>query len=99
MLAKGLEKMGYNAATLHGGKGQEQRDTALAGSNNLIHFRKINNLVLYSLNSWFDFSKIHDLIFSKIRDLVFLKIYDLKLLQNSWINILKNSLFDWWESL
>ena len=23
--------MGYNAATLHGGKGQEQRDTALAG--------------------------------------------------------------------
>ena len=31
MLAKGLEKMGYNAATLHGGKGQEQRDTALAG--------------------------------------------------------------------
>merc|ERR1712045_434462 len=31
VLAKGLEKMGYNAATLHGGKGQEQRDTALAG--------------------------------------------------------------------
>ena len=23
--------MGYNAATLHGGKGQEQRDTALSG--------------------------------------------------------------------
>jgi len=31
VLAKGLEKMGYNAATLHGGKGQEQRDTALSG--------------------------------------------------------------------
>ena len=30
-MAKGLEKMGYNAATLHGGKGQEQRDTALSG--------------------------------------------------------------------
>ncbi len=31
VLAKGLEKMGYNAATLHGGKGQEQRDHALSG--------------------------------------------------------------------
>jgi len=31
VLAKGLEKMGYNAATLHGGKGQEQRETALNG--------------------------------------------------------------------
>ena len=27
----GLEKMGYNAATLHGGKGQEQREAALNG--------------------------------------------------------------------
>ena len=27
----GLEKMGYNAATLHGGKGQEQREHALSG--------------------------------------------------------------------
>jgi len=31
VLAKSLEKMGYNAATLHGGKGQEQREHALAG--------------------------------------------------------------------
>jgi len=31
VLAKGLEKMGYNAATLHGGKGQEQREQALSG--------------------------------------------------------------------
>jgi len=31
VLARGLEKMGYNAATLHGGKGQEQREHALAG--------------------------------------------------------------------
>ena len=31
VLAKGLEKMGFNAATLHGGKGQEQRDIALSG--------------------------------------------------------------------
>jgi len=31
LLAKGLEKMGYNAATLHGGKGQEQRNHALTG--------------------------------------------------------------------
>jgi len=31
VLAKGLEKMGYNAATLHGGKGQEQREFALSG--------------------------------------------------------------------
>jgi len=31
VLAKGLEKMGYNAATLHGGKGQEQREHALTG--------------------------------------------------------------------
>jgi ATP-dependent RNA helicase DDX23/PRP28 len=31
VLARGLEKMGYNAATLHGGKGQEQRELALAG--------------------------------------------------------------------
>lgn len=30
VLAKGLEKMGYNACTLHGGKGQEQREYALA---------------------------------------------------------------------
>merc|ERR1712179_331225 len=30
VLAKGLEKMGYNACTLHGGKGQEQREHALA---------------------------------------------------------------------
>jgi ATP-dependent RNA helicase DDX23/PRP28 len=29
-LAKGLEKLGYSAATLHGGKGQEQREFALA---------------------------------------------------------------------
>ena len=28
---QGLEKMGYNAATLHGGKGQEQREFALSG--------------------------------------------------------------------
>jgi ATP-dependent RNA helicase DDX23/PRP28 len=31
VLAKGLEKMGYNATTLHGGKGQEQRELALSG--------------------------------------------------------------------
>ena len=31
VLAKSLEKMGYNAATLHGGKGQEQREIALGG--------------------------------------------------------------------
>lgn len=31
VLARGLEKMGYNAATLHGGKGQEQREIALSG--------------------------------------------------------------------
>ncbi|CAG9864583.1 unnamed protein product [Phyllotreta striolata] len=30
VLAKGLEKLGYNACTLHGGKGQEQREYALA---------------------------------------------------------------------
>ncbi|GIY06648.1 probable ATP-dependent RNA helicase DDX23 [Caerostris extrusa] len=30
VLAKGLEKMGFNACTLHGGKGQEQREYALA---------------------------------------------------------------------
>lgn len=30
VLAKGLEKLGYNACTLHGGKGQEQREFALA---------------------------------------------------------------------
>lgn len=30
VLAKGLEKMSYNACTLHGGKGQEQREYALA---------------------------------------------------------------------
>lgn len=30
VLAKSLEKMGYNATTLHGGKGQEQREYALA---------------------------------------------------------------------
>jgi ATP-dependent RNA helicase DDX23/PRP28 len=31
ILAKSLEKMGHNAATLHGGKGQEQREHALSG--------------------------------------------------------------------
>ncbi|XP_056648050.1 probable ATP-dependent RNA helicase DDX23 [Diorhabda sublineata] len=30
VLAKGLEKLNYNACTLHGGKGQEQREYALA---------------------------------------------------------------------
>lgn len=30
VLAKGLEKLGYSACTLHGGKGQEQREYALA---------------------------------------------------------------------
>ncbi|XP_041372275.1 probable ATP-dependent RNA helicase DDX23 [Gigantopelta aegis] len=30
ILAKSLEKMGFNATTLHGGKGQEQREFALA---------------------------------------------------------------------
>ncbi|XP_076048541.1 putative ATP-dependent RNA helicase DDX23 isoform X2 [Oratosquilla oratoria] len=30
VLAKGLEKLGHNATTLHGGKGQEQREHALA---------------------------------------------------------------------
>ncbi|XP_060516505.1 probable ATP-dependent RNA helicase DDX23 [Cylas formicarius] len=30
VLAKGLEKLSYNACTLHGGKGQEQREYALA---------------------------------------------------------------------
>ncbi|ROT67102.1 putative ATP-dependent RNA helicase DDX23, partial [Penaeus vannamei] len=30
VLARGLEKLGYNATTLHGGKGQEQREHALA---------------------------------------------------------------------
>ncbi|KAF4533343.1 hypothetical protein B566_EDAN002740 [Ephemera danica] len=30
VLAKGLEKLGFNACTLHGGKGQEQREYALA---------------------------------------------------------------------
>ncbi|XP_053961733.1 probable ATP-dependent RNA helicase DDX23 [Anastrepha ludens] len=30
VLAKGLEKLGYNSCTLHGGKGQEQREYALA---------------------------------------------------------------------
>ncbi|GAB6030482.1 DEAD (Asp-Glu-Ala-Asp) box polypeptide 23 [Chamberlinius hualienensis] len=30
VLAKGLDKMGYSACTLHGGKGQEQREFALA---------------------------------------------------------------------
>ncbi|CAG9110957.1 unnamed protein product [Plutella xylostella] len=34
VLAKGLEKLGYNACTLHGGKGQEQRDFALASLKN-----------------------------------------------------------------
>nr|XP_018905630.1 PREDICTED: probable ATP-dependent RNA helicase DDX23 [Bemisia tabaci] len=30
VLAKGLEKLGFNACTLHGGKGQEQREHALS---------------------------------------------------------------------
>ncbi|VDQ16389.1 unnamed protein product [Trichobilharzia regenti] len=30
VLAKGLEKLGYSAVVLHGGKGQEQREYALA---------------------------------------------------------------------
>ncbi len=35
--------MGYNAATLHGGKGQEQREHALSGL-------KHNNLAMYCIN-------------------------------------------------
>lgn len=34
VLAKGLEKLAFNACTLHGGKGQEQRDFALASLKN-----------------------------------------------------------------
>ncbi|XP_064546375.1 probable ATP-dependent RNA helicase DDX23 isoform X1 [Drosophila montana] len=34
VLAKGLEKLGYNSCTLHGGKGQEQREYALASLKN-----------------------------------------------------------------
>ncbi|KAK3797894.1 hypothetical protein RRG08_007992 [Elysia crispata] len=34
VLAKSLEKMGHNACTLHGGKGQEQREFALASLKN-----------------------------------------------------------------
>ncbi|OWF36294.1 probable ATP-dependent RNA helicase DDX23 [Mizuhopecten yessoensis] len=34
VLAKSLEKMGYSAITLHGGKGQEQREFALASLKN-----------------------------------------------------------------
>ncbi|CAC5405159.1 DDX23 [Mytilus coruscus] len=34
VLAKSLEKMGFNATTLHGGKGQEQREFALASLKN-----------------------------------------------------------------
>lgn len=34
VLAKGLEKFGYNSCTLHGGKGQEQREYALASLKN-----------------------------------------------------------------
>lgn len=34
VLAKGLEKLSYNACTLHGGKGQEQREYALASLKN-----------------------------------------------------------------
>ncbi|ODM91926.1 putative ATP-dependent RNA helicase DDX23 [Orchesella cincta] len=34
VLAKGLEKLGYSACTLHGGKGQEQRDYALSSLKN-----------------------------------------------------------------
>lgn len=34
VLAKGLEKFGFNACTLHGGKGQEQREFALASLKN-----------------------------------------------------------------
>lgn len=33
-LLKGLEKLGYNTCTLHGGKGQEQREYALASLKN-----------------------------------------------------------------
>ncbi|XP_028967968.1 probable ATP-dependent RNA helicase DDX23 [Galendromus occidentalis] len=34
VLAKGLEKLGFNTCTLHGGKGQEQREYALASLKN-----------------------------------------------------------------
>ncbi|KAK3912947.1 Pre-mRNA-splicing ATP-dependent RNA helicase prp28 [Frankliniella fusca] len=34
VLARGLEKLGFNACTLHGGKGQEQREFALASLKN-----------------------------------------------------------------
>lgn len=34
VLAKGLEKLGFSTCTLHGGKGQEQREFALASLKN-----------------------------------------------------------------
>lgn len=45
VLAKGLEKLGYNACTLHGGKGQEQREYALASLKGI--FNLLNNLENY----------------------------------------------------
>lgn len=42
VLAKGLEKLGYNACTLHGGKGQEQREYALASLKGMLTVIKKN---------------------------------------------------------
>lgn len=39
VLAKGLEKMGHSTCTLHGGKGQEQREYALASLKSKFNFK------------------------------------------------------------
>ncbi|XP_026683882.1 probable ATP-dependent RNA helicase DDX23 [Diaphorina citri] len=53
VLAKGLEKLGYNACTLHGGKGQEQRELALnslkGGSKDILVATDKTRLSLASL--------------------------------------------------
>lgn len=61
VLAKGLEKMGYNACTLHGGKGQEQREYALASLKGKFSSKMNFKIpIQFSIrNLWLDFALFH----------------------------------------
>ncbi|KAL1457484.1 hypothetical protein WDU94_007711 [Cyamophila willieti] len=56
VLAKGLEKLGYNACTLHGGKGQEQREFALnslkGGSKDILVATDVAGRALSQVSHW-----------------------------------------------
>lgn len=89
VLAKGLEKLGYNACTLHGGKGQEQREYALAslksGAKDIlvatdvagrgIDIKDVSMVINYDMAKTIEGIKISTLIISFLIFLLFVSDY------------------------